>query len=356
MRFRGRYVAALWGGLQLFACGPSEFRTADELQGVGGASSGGSATGGEASGGTGGESGSGGVASDGGSAGGDSTGGASVGGSGTGGNDTGGADTGGNNTGGSTGGSHTGGDSTGGVGTGGDGTGGTQTGGTGGTTEPQIPRDGLMLWLRADAGVTLTAGGVGIWRNQAESGDQATQTVDEAQPTLSEAGINGRPAIDFDGLNDFLGLPAGAGDFSAGLTVFVVAEQDTAAGYNAFLEFSNGSEIDDISVGRWQDNLHYEVTLNWLVGPPATLGEPQLATLVHGSEGSIQLRHNGTTTAAGLFALPANVERQMNFIGRSLYLENQAFDGRIGEILVYDYGMFPEELSQVESYLKERWF
>ncbi len=357
MRFRGLFVVALGSALPFLACGTPEFQTADENSTTSGG------TGGDASGGTGGEphtggasSGgvsSGGTATGGANTGGDSTGGRDSGGTSSGGTDTGGTDTGGTNTGGS-GGTDTGG--SGGTDTGGTNTGGTNTGGTGGSPEPFILRDGLLLWLRADAGVTATDGNVSSWQNQADSGGAGVQPASTWRPKLDEMGLNGKPAIDFDGLDDFLRLPEGTTDFSAGLSTFIVLEEDTANVCAAYLEFSNGSEKDDYFFGQAMNHLQYEVTESFVMGPSSLiLGAPQLVTMLQDHEGNVQIRKNAADDVLTSFGLPATLTRTENFIGRSLYINCQPFDGRISEIIIYNRRLTDGEVKALETYMQGRW-
>jgi hypothetical protein len=344
MRFRWLDVAVSWSVLQLFACGTPEFQTANQSSSTGGS------TGGDSSGGMGGETDTGGASSGGASSGGTTTGGASTGGESTGGRNTGGTSSGGTNSGGTdTGGTDTG-------GSGGANTGGTSSGGTGGMAEPPIPTEGLLLWLRADAGVTASEGKVSAWENQALPGGAGVQGASTWSPELAETGLNGKPAIDFDGVDDFLRLPEGAADFSAGLSTFIVLEEDTVDYCAAYLEFSNGSEKDDFFFGQAANHLQYEVTESFTMGAGSLiLGAPQLVTMMQDPEGRVQIRRNSAEDGSATFGLPATMTRTENFIGRSLYTNCQLFDGRISEILVYNRRVGDDEVERLETYLQERW-
>jgi hypothetical protein len=69
-----------------------------------------------------------------------------------------------------------------------------------------IPTAGLQLWLKADAGVTLNGSTVSIWADQSGNGNDAIQPDLRRQPFLVRDGLNGKPTIRFDGLDDRLGL------------------------------------------------------------------------------------------------------------------------------------------------------
>ena len=60
---------------------------------------------------------------------------------------------------------------------------------------------GLSLWLKADAGVTLSGSNVTAWADQ--SGNGRTVTVNNS-PSFTASSINSRPTIGFDGETQFV--------------------------------------------------------------------------------------------------------------------------------------------------------
>jgi hypothetical protein len=63
---------------------------------------------------------------------------------------------------------------------------------------------GLVLWLRADLGITLNGGNVSAWADQSGLGNHITQGTASLQPLFVASGPNGKPAIRPDGADDFL--------------------------------------------------------------------------------------------------------------------------------------------------------
>lgn len=55
---------------------------------------------------------------------------------------------------------------------------------------------GLVLWLKADAGITI-ATGVSAWLDQSTSAVSFTQGTGANQPTFNATGINGHPGVQF---------------------------------------------------------------------------------------------------------------------------------------------------------------
>src|SRR2546429_112952 len=81
--------------------------------------------------------------------------------------------------------------------------------------------NGLQLWLKADAGVTTNAaGGVTQWTGQSPNGNNAVQASDVSAPQFVAGAQNGKPALRFDGITNFLDVASSpsiaiAGDISS---------------------------------------------------------------------------------------------------------------------------------------------
>lgn len=231
------------------------------------------------------------------------------------------------------------------------------SGGSGGSVVevPSVPLEGLELWFDADVGVTRMNDVVVSWSDRSGHQRDALQPSTMSRPKLGK--LNGKAALVFDGVDDHLRIDAVPGDFSKGVSIFVMMQQDVDVGAcTAFFEASNGPEIDDVHLGTWQSALLYEVADNW-VNPsdhPLALAEPQLAAAVHRPNQTVELRRNRNTMAKADFALPTTIPREA-FIGYTQYKDCQTLTGVIGEILVYSRGVTDPELIQIESYLSAKW-
>jgi hypothetical protein len=222
-------------------------------------------------------------------------------------------------------------------------------------TSPPIPTDGLLLWLRADRGVTEENGAVAIWADQSGNDLHATQTASNVRPKLVRQAIGGQPSIEFDGVDDFMRLPPGFNDFSAGVSVFTVVQRAPTSACNAMLELSNGPEIDDISIGEFNQELYYEVFNGWTGGGALGTDTPLMLAVVHHTNLTLEMRRNGQLGGEGSTDLPTTVLREQNFVGRSLYADCVVFPGQIGEVLIYARAVSDAELLSVEAYLRSRW-
>lgn len=100
------------------------------------------------------------------------------------------------------------------------------------TTQAQLSvQDGLMLWLKADSGVTTEGGAsVTVWQDQSPNANHAylrwDGTAEERPERIGEA-VGGKPAIRFDGVDDVLEIPNSPSlqPMGGGWTVFVVARR-----------------------------------------------------------------------------------------------------------------------------------
>ena len=83
------------------------------------------------------------------------------------------------------------------------------------TTGASMPLGNLVMWLKADSGLTLgtTNEPVGFWGDQSGNGNNATQSTPGNQPTWVANGIGSLPVIQFSGTNYF-----GLGNFLGGTT------------------------------------------------------------------------------------------------------------------------------------------
>ncbi len=240
------------------------------------------------------------------------------------------------------------------------GTGGGTVNNTGGATSaPELPvSDGLMLWLKADAGVASVDGIVSSWEDQSKYGQSASQSDAGMRPLLVADGLNGKPTIRFDGVDDFFDLPSGTVDLTAGVSFFVVAQEAPTKDVNctAYVEFSNGSEIQDIHFGQWQYKLLYEVTDTWVQAiTTLPVDTPQVLSAVHRSNDTVEIRKDSEPIGLSTFHTPETLERVQNYVGKSLYGNCMTFSGKISEILMYGRGVSKEEATQIEAYLSDRW-
>jgi hypothetical protein len=225
-----------------------------------------------------------------------------------------------------------------------------------GNHEP-VSNDALVYWFSADFGVIETNGAVDQWLDRSGNEADASQIIPDSRPQLDKFSGSELPAIVFDGVDDYFGMPPLLTGFDAGVTFFAVARITAGDGCRAILELSNGTEIDDVSFFRDLEAFTYEVTTDVLHGQQGAfaLGEPRLVEVTHALNGQVSLFLNGLATGAGVFALPFATTRNQNFLGRSLYMNCSTWSGELAEILLYSRVLPTDERQAVESYLNDKW-
>lgn len=228
--------------------------------------------------------------------------------------------------------------------------------GGGPTPTPEIPRVGLALWLRADEGVVQENGAVARWLDQSGNKLDALQSPGDSRPSFDPAGFNARPTVLFDGKFDYLEFESGFATFKNGMSAFIVTRPAEAPeSCWSMFELSNGSEVDDISIGAWQRQWLYEVSASYQQKGEVVSGLPALVTTLHRVGGTVDVRVNGALQGSSTFALPIDIERSSNFVGRTLYQDCQLFRGAISEIILYSRAVTAGELRAIEAYLTEHW-
>lgn len=229
--------------------------------------------------------------------------------------------------------------------------------GSGGmVVRPEPPKSGLVLWLRADAGVTVTDDGDVIsWADQSEHGHLVEQTGSDERPSLVSRGSGAMARVEFDGEDDFMRIPAGFSDFTAGLSAFAITNARSLDACWAVLELSNGSEIDDIFFGHYNTSPHYEVLDVWLTEGEYPVGDDFVLSVIHNPNELVETRTNGSLAGDNTMPLPAVIERTQNLLGRTQYANCGVMEGSISELLLYDRAVASEELLEIESYLETRW-
>ena len=228
-----------------------------------------------------------------------------------------------------------------------------------GPAPPDAPLSvGLQLWLRADLGTTLAGTNIVKWEDQTSNHLDATQAEPASQPLLVAKGLAGKPAVVFDGVDDWLRLPSLELDYAAGFSLFMAMERESqAVECEGFFEASNGTEIDDIQLGWWRSALHFEVWHEWVNDPryPFENGVPVIVGAIDSALGSAVLRTGGQDVGMGMVTLPTKVKRNEVYLARTLYGGCGYLHGAIGEVLLYNRALSETERGEVEAYLGARW-
>jgi len=224
----------------------------------------------------------------------------------------------------------------------------------------RIPAQGLVLWLRADAGVEASGSTVTKWQDQSGGKHDAAPKEPGAGPQLSASAVHGRPAIVFGGKGDDLHLPDGFEDWSAGLSMFVVGEPMTdQADEWSFLLLATparGAARIEALIGRRResDEVVYSAEDIEKQRKPFVGGIPlakgfEAVGAIHEPSGTARLYQRGKPAGDGTLLLPRRTLRTRNRVGAGL-------KGQVAEILLYSRSLAELERLGVDAYLRDRYF
>jgi len=214
-----------------------------------------------------------------------------------------------------------------------------------GASTSEIDFESLVLWLRADQGVSLDGSRVTHWADMSGNGYDARMTVTNQQPTLLADGINNEAAIQFDGSDDalfvdsalYLGRPN---------TIFIVYKRTG----------NTGRTLNSYSGQNWLLGLHGNVsgmyTNGWVSNNhPANLDETYIATGVS-EPSATYFYQNGVNLTEN--SSPTGIVGNIN-IGGADGTPNQPANTQIAEIIIYDRVLNDGERQEVEAYLAKKY-
>ena len=196
------------------------------------------------------------------------------------------------------------------------------------------------------------------WHDKSGNGYDAFGSVNNQLPLYSSTGINSKPALSFDGSNDFLeannrlGLPA-----NPAITVIMVARVNQhAQADERFFEIGGGSHHLAVSTGSegwsWRHNGGQERYSNTAVNTDYLLAWERPA---NGNYASSKFYLNGVeqarTTGSSDTSSPTDTTSKY-IIGKGL--NGNALNGKIGEIIVLNNDSNTDR-EKVEGYLAHKW-
>jgi len=247
------------------------------------------------------------------------------------------------------------------------------------TTTPDTIAD-LVMWLDADDAATRTDNGndgdLDLWADKSGQGNDASQVTAVSQPQIVVEGINGRTAIEFDGVNDQLEVADAAtvntGSNYDGKTLMmafrtgddvtsrqVLFEQGgQTRGLNFYIDdgeiYLNGWNLAETKWGPSFASNTIEANTTYV----ATFVFDQAAGAIEGyidgnSIGSISgvdhLYRHSQDIGIG------SVNNSTRFHDGAFNGDGHYFDGLIGEFAQYNRALTEDEQASVETYLQDRW-
>jgi hypothetical protein len=233
----------------------------------------------------------------------------------------------------------------------------------------QPPKDGMLLWLKADAGVALDdSGRVKEWADQSGQGLNAVQDEPERRPLLIASAIDGKPALQFEARNTVLSTEpvAPPPQFSIFLVVSLNGQ-----GYSHLIQWAPAggaaaTSVLNIMSGPKDGNGLYlygdggiveltspDLSLDWLESGAASLAE----VIADGYAGTTTLLRNGEAVGnsdAPFGNLRGSGKPRPLHVGGATGGFPSA-NGFIAEVLIYEAALSDEVRQAVENYLAAKY-
>jgi hypothetical protein len=213
---------------------------------------------------------------------------------------------------------------------------------------------GMLEWLDAtwtlwkdSAGMTAaTEDGdpVGRWTDRSVNGTNATQATDAKRPTLKLNVQNGNPVVRYDGVDDFL---AAALTTAQPITLFVVAK---SAANKVLLD---GDDATDRVLWYTNSSGNWEAFAGTSLAADARLNAFHQHSVIYNGASS-QVWKDGVSQA-GPGAAGSNGLSGLTIGDAYLRDGGQAFNGDVGEILIYSGALAAADREAVQAYLKGKW-
>lgn len=211
----------------------------------------------------------------------------------------------------------------------------------------------LRLWLRADLGISLSSNNVTSWSDQSGNGFNMSQGASSQQPIFIPSGKNQKPAVRFDGVDDFLlsssNVLTGTGDFS----IVVVCQR--LSGTNDNHVCGNYSSTNTGGIQCWVDasgRIALFITAN--VSGTTVIQPMQMVIMFwQRSSGAVTLRLNETNEASGTLA--ASIAGSTNWALGNYAALLEPFNGEIYEHMVFNKALTENERMQISNYLRQRY-
>jgi hypothetical protein len=226
-----------------------------------------------------------------------------------------------------------------------------------------LPTQGLSVFLDASALNVSSGSPVSTWGDGSGLGNHATGFG----AVYAATGINGVPAVEFDGVDDYFTLPAGFADFTAGATIFVVAAPTQLNHGFKLVALGNGPGTDNVVLGRAGSTSGLQYFTNdsnnavgWFNTGSGLTTNTASVYGVHQPGGAVNssvtafVSINGTTVGSGSVYVPRVTSRGVNYIGKSYWSEGY-FQGRIAEVVIYSRQLSSGERTGVQTHLANKY-
>jgi hypothetical protein len=236
----------------------------------------------------------------------------------------------------------------------------------GGAWTPGQLGNSLGIWLDASnaTSILLSGSAVSQWSDNSANGNHATQSSINSQPTYEINSLNGKPAIVFDGVNDFLEAAAVA-PFASGdnqpIAVFAVLQYQTTSATQRVANFglTTGSDsfhtvIGVVSQSRQLAQRRAGGDLVGVLGASVNLSTFRIVGNVFAGAQSI-LYLDGAIDAQGVMnTAPLSVNTFTIGALKRNFVSDYA-SVKIAEVIFVSGAVSSDNRQKVEGYLAHKW-
>jgi len=222
------------------------------------------------------------------------------------------------------------------------------------SNNPGTMTNGLLLWLKADAGVMQDgSGNVNSWTDQ--TGNYTVSQSGSSRPIYIANDVNGGPALRFNG-SQCLFNPASIGvGVNGDVTMIAVASttNPTAEQFSAYL--GDTAEGTSRGIGYSSTDETFSLAYNdyWGISAPSPGTFVAEETTLNSSRTSVTFYRNGSETSSSTVSGAQNITPGISIGAYDGY--GAPWQGDIAEVLVYDHKLSSDELAEVDGYLADKY-
>ena len=233
-----------------------------------------------------------------------------------------------------------------------------------------INADNLVVWLRADSGLTfdIPTKKISLWADQSGNGNDVSQATSASQPLrYGYDGASDKARIEFNGTSDYFNSDANSPLSTDSFSIFTVAKTTTNPTDEArYFVYKDTAGVDKILLSSNSDRAGFKVTDDNGAEEEVRSSPTELTTSYHicsarfdGSVGKLYLQYNdeteGTGTIAG-FTHAGNFDDDVFQIGwEQGGAAKNYLKGDIQEIIIYNNLTTDADRDLIKNYLNNKY-
>ncbi|MFA9276361.1 MAG: beta strand repeat-containing protein [Rhodoluna sp.] len=187
--------------------------------------------------------------------------------------------------------------------------------------------------LNLDARQAASYPGTGTtWTDLSGQGKNATLI---GSPTFSSSKLS------FSGSTAYGTLPSGFSDFTKGLTVIFNADFGSVTNFERIVDLGNGTNVNNIVVTRYgtTNDLEIYVEGSYCIAPGLIVSGMHEYKIVLDGINCWMYRDGSNSYTASFAFLPSNINRTINYVGKSNWSADLLFEGSIKSLAIYNTSM-----------------